>query len=232
MDNNIEIKNSKTKKAKKPRQPRQPKKSKEKKTKNKNKNTQNIKINISSSGSGGGGIPSIPASTITKTSIVPSPIQSFAQAERTGENVEVNNLLKRIENKQQSAINELSGVMNQFVIPAIIDRQQQLQLPPPQLSETPMQIKRIGRPSGSKNKPKVGTQAPNIPIVTQPPNNNNNTMFENVPAALSVFEKAINTLNTDKTNQPENETNQPENETKQPEVAVEMKKKGRPKKTN
>ncbi len=88
------------KKIKKPRKPRQ-KKSKDRKSKN--KNTQNIKINISSTGSGGGGTPSMPASTISKTSVVPLPIQAFAQAERTGENVQVDNLLKRLENQQQSA---------------------------------------------------------------------------------------------------------------------------------
>ena len=120
MDNNIEIKSSKTKKA------RKPKKVVDKKTKSKtkikingnkkekNKNTQSIKINISSSGglggSGGGGTPSIPI-----------PIQTFSRNERIGENVEVGNLLKRIENQQQSAINNLANVMNTSVIPAIMN---------------------------------------------------------------------------------------------------------------
>ena len=156
----------------------------------------------------------MPPSTITKTSVVPLPIQSFTQAERTGENVEVNNLLKRIENKQQSAINELSGVMNQFVIPAIMDRQQQLQLPPPQLSETPMQIKRMGRPSGSKNKPKARTQEPSPQdnsLINQPENTDNDTIYERVPAAKGAIEgnnipnqidEALN-INSDETKQPE-----------------------------
>jgi hypothetical protein len=120
MDNNIEIKSSKTKKA------RKPKKVVDKKTKSKtkikingnkkekNKNTQSIKINISSSGglggSGGGGTPSIPI-----------PIQTFNRNERIGENVEVGNLPKRIENQQQSAINNLANVMNTSVIPAIMN---------------------------------------------------------------------------------------------------------------
>ncbi|MEY3751755.1 MAG: hypothetical protein RLZZ354_296 [Pseudomonadota bacterium] len=157
------------KKIKKPRKPRQNKKSKDRKSKN--KNTQNIKINISSTGSGGGGTPSMPASTISKTSVVPLPIQAFSQAERTGENVQVDNLLKRLENQQQSAINELSGVMNTLVIPAITDRQQQLQLPQP--SSEPMPIKRMGRPQGSKNKPK-------IPIVQPSPDTTGNTFAQNI----------------------------------------------------
>ena len=111
MENNIEIKNSKTKKARKPRQPRQPKKVTEKKKKtnkvNKNKNTQSIKINISSSGglggSGGGGTPSIPI-----------PIQTFSRSERIGENVDVSNLLRRIENQQQSAFNNLMNQQTAF----------------------------------------------------------------------------------------------------------------------
>ena len=161
------------KKIKKPKKPRQAKKSKENKKdrKSKNKNTQNIKINISSTGSGGGGTPSMPASTISKTSVVPLPIQTFSQAERTGENVQVDNLLKRLENQQQSAINELSGVMNNLVIPAITDRQQQLQLPQP--SSEPMPIKRMGRPAGSKNKPK-------IPIVEPSPDTTGNTFAQNI----------------------------------------------------
>ena len=161
------------KKIKKSKNPRQPKKSKENKKdrKSKNKNTQNIKINISSTGSGGGGTPSMPASTISKTSVVPLPIQTFSQAERTGENVQVDNLLKRLENQQQSAINELSGVINNLVIPAITDRQQQLQLPQP--SSEPMPIKRMGRPAGSKNKPK-------IPIVEPSPDTTGNTFAQNI----------------------------------------------------
>jgi hypothetical protein len=174
------MENKKIKKSRKPRQ----KKSKDKKSKN--KNTQNIKINISSTGSGGGGTPSMPASTISKTSVVPLPIQAFSHAERTGENVQVDNLLKRLENQQQSAINELSGVMNTLVIPAITDRQQQLQLPQP--SETPMPIKRMGRPTGSKNKPKT-------PIVDPSPDTTSNTFaqninqFNNVPNEIDEAEK-------------------------------------------
>ena len=159
------------KKIKKPRKQRQPKNKNKKDRKSKNKNTQNIKINISSTGSGGGGTPSMPASTISKTSVVPLPIQAFTQAERTGENVQVDNLLKRLENQQQSAINELSGVMNKLVIPAITDRQQQLQLP--QSSSEPMPIKRTGRPAGSKNKPK-------IPIVDPQPDTTGNTFAQNI----------------------------------------------------
>ena len=102
MENNIEIKNSKTKKA------RKPKKVVDKKTqsktkikingnkKEKNKNTQNIKINISSSGglggSGGGGTPSIPI-----------PIQTFSRNERIGENVE--DLIKIMLNRKFYFIN-------------------------------------------------------------------------------------------------------------------------------
>ncbi len=92
------------KKIKKPRKPRQPKKVCEKKkasNKNKNKNTQSIKINISSSGGlgGSGGTPSIPI-----------PVQSFSRSEKIGENVDVSNLLRRIETQQQSAF---SNLMNQ-----------------------------------------------------------------------------------------------------------------------
>ena len=88
------------KKIKKPRKQRD----KKTKNKNKNKNTQSIKINISSSGglggSGGGGVPSS----------IPIPVQSFARSEKIGENVEVSNLLKRIENQQQ---NVFTNLMNQ-----------------------------------------------------------------------------------------------------------------------
>lgn len=122
MENKIEIKNSLKKKSKKA------KKVNEKKTKTKtkikikgdkkekNKNTQSIKINISSSGglggSGGGGVPNIPM-----------PIQTFSRSEKIGENVDVGNILKRIENQQQSAINNLANVMNTSVIPAIMQNQ-------------------------------------------------------------------------------------------------------------
>jgi hypothetical protein len=62
--------------------------------------------------------------------------------------------------------------MNNLVIPAITDRQRQLQLPS---SEIPMQIKttKIGRPTGSKNKPK-------IPIVNPAPDTTNNTLAQNI----------------------------------------------------
>ena len=83
---------------------KKPRKQRDKKTKNKNKNTQSIKINISSSGglggSGGGGVPSS----------IPIPVQSFVRSEKIGENVEVSNLLKRIENQQQ---NVFTNLMNQ-----------------------------------------------------------------------------------------------------------------------
>lgn len=165
------MENKKIKKSRKPR------KIKDKKKSSKNKNTQNIKINISSTGSGGGGTPSMPASTISKTSVVPLPIQAFTQAERTGENVEANNLLKRIENQQQSAINQLAGVMNQYVIPAIQDKPEPLPLP---ANRT-----KIGRPAGSKNKSK-GEQSQLLPggTLTNPPaDTTNNTLFENIEAA-------------------------------------------------
>jgi hypothetical protein len=125
MENIIEIKNSN-----KPKKTRKPKKVKDNKSKTKtkiklnntkkekNKNSQSIKINISSSGglggSGGGGTPSIPI-----------PIQTFSRNEKIGENVEVGNLLKRIENQQQSAINNLANVMNTSVIPAIMNSRNQ-----------------------------------------------------------------------------------------------------------
>jgi len=154
---------------KKIKKTRKPRKLKDKKKSSKNKNTQNIKINISSTGSGGGGTPSIPASTISKTSVVPLPIQAFSQAERTGENVEANNLLKRIENQQQSAINQLAGVMNQFVIPAIQDKPEPLPLPANRI--------KIGRPVGSKNKPKQNTANT---LLNPLPDTNNNSLFENI----------------------------------------------------
>ena len=94
------------KKIKKPRKPRQPKKvSEKKKASNKNKNTQSIKINISSSGGlgGSGGTPSIPI-----------PVQSFSRREKIGENVDVSNLLRRIENQQQSAFNNLMNQQTAF----------------------------------------------------------------------------------------------------------------------
>ena len=157
---------------KKIKKTRKPRKLKDKKKSSKNKNTQNIKINISSTGSGGGGTPSMPASTISKTSVVPLPIQAFSQAERTGENVESNNLLKRIENQQQSAINQLAGVMNQFVIPAIQDKPEPLPLP---ANRT-----RIGRPAGSKNKPKQNTSNT---LLNPPPDTTNNSLFDNIQAS-------------------------------------------------
>jgi hypothetical protein len=89
------------KKIKKPRKQRD-KKTKNK-NKNKNKNTQSIKINISSSGGLGGSGGGTPSS-------IPIPVQSFARSEKIGENVEVSNLLKRIENQQQ---NVFTNLMNQ-----------------------------------------------------------------------------------------------------------------------
>jgi hypothetical protein len=190
------------KKIKKPRKPRQPKKSKEykKDKKSKNKNTQNIKINISSTGSGGGGTPSMPASTISKTSVVPLPIQAFSQAERTGENVQVDNLLKRLENQQQSAINELSGVMNNLVIPAITDKQPSEQMPRP--------INRMsGRPKGSKNKPK-------IPIVEPSPDTTGNTFAQNINEFNNVPDQddAANVTNVPDNIEEAFETNTPSTE--------------------
>ena len=53
------------------------------------------------------------------------PIQTFSRNEKIGENVEVGSLLKRIENQQQSAINNLASIMNTSVIPAIMNSQKQ-----------------------------------------------------------------------------------------------------------
>ena len=192
---------------KKIKKTRKPRKLKDKKKSSKNKNTQNIKINISSTGSGGVGTPSMPASTISKTSVVPLPIQAFSQAERTGENVESNNLLKRIENQQQSAINQLAGVMNQFVIPSIQDKQEPLPLP---ANRT-----RIGRPAGSKNKPKQNTSNT---LLFPLPDTTNNSLVENVlesnpnisPEALGITENnnpdqldEAMTVNRDEQKEPE-----------------------------
>ncbi len=60
--------------------------------------------------------------------------------------------------------------MNNLVIPAITDRQQ-LQLP--QSSSEPMPIKRMGRPAGSKNKPKIP-----IPIVDPSLDTTSNTFAQ------------------------------------------------------
>ena len=94
---------------KKVKKTRKPKKVSDKKKKtnkmNKNKNTQSIKINISSSGGlGGSGGTSVPT--------IPTPVQSFSRSERIGENVDVSNLLRRIENQQQTAFNNLSSIVN------------------------------------------------------------------------------------------------------------------------
>ena len=82
------------KKMKKPRMIRM-RATKEKKEKDKNKIKQSVKINITTSGggSGGSGIPSIP-----------TPIYNSMQGQKTGENVETNNLLKQLIQKQQPII--------------------------------------------------------------------------------------------------------------------------------
>lgn len=90
------------KKIKKMKKPKKDTKSKVNKNKNKNKNIQSIKINISSSGglggSGGGGMPSN----------IPIPIQSFSRAANVGENVDVSNLLRRIENQSAAAFSNFN----------------------------------------------------------------------------------------------------------------------------
>jgi hypothetical protein len=83
---------------------------KEKKEKDKNKIKQSVKINITTSGggSGGSGIPSIP-----------TPIYNSMQGQKTGENIEIKNLLKQLDEKQQTSINNLVGFVNNSLIPSM-----------------------------------------------------------------------------------------------------------------
>lgn len=107
------------KKMKKPRikKDKKDKEKKDKKQKNVNKNKQSIKINISSSGSGaggsGGGGPMGPTN-------IPNQVLNSLQAQKTGENVEIKNLLKQLDEKQQSAINNFAGLVNNSLIPAMM----------------------------------------------------------------------------------------------------------------
>ncbi len=107
------------KKTKKPRikKDKKDKEKKDKKQKNVNKNKQSIKINISSSGSGaggsGGGGPMGPTN-------IPNQVLNSLQAQKTGENVEIKNLLKQLDEKQQSAINNFAGLVNNSLIPAMM----------------------------------------------------------------------------------------------------------------
>lgn len=66
---------------------------KEKKDKDKNKIKQSVKINITTSGGGGSGGSGIPS--------IPQPIYNSMQGQKTGENVETNNLLKQLIQKQE-----------------------------------------------------------------------------------------------------------------------------------
>ena len=111
------------KKTKKPRikKDKKDKEKKDKKQKNVNKNKQSIKINISSSGSGaggsGGGGPMGPTN-------IPNQVLNSLQAQKTGENVEIKNLLKQLDEKQQSAINNFAGLVNNSLIPAMMQNNQ------------------------------------------------------------------------------------------------------------
>lgn len=95
---------------KKIKKTRKPRKLKDKKKSSKNKKNiikQNVKINISTSGGSGGGGTSVPN--------IPTPIQSFARSEKTGENVNVSNLLNRIGNQQAQqarAFDNFSNIIN------------------------------------------------------------------------------------------------------------------------
>ena len=111
------------KKMKKPRikKDKKDKEKKDKKKKNVNKNKQSIKINISSSGSGaggsGGGGPMGPTN-------IPNQVLNSLQAQKTGEYVEIKNLLKQLDEKQQSAINNFAGLVNNSLIPAMMQNNQ------------------------------------------------------------------------------------------------------------
>ena len=100
------------------KKPKVNKDKKNKKQKNVNKNKQSIKINITSSGSGAGG---------SGGGGPPIPIQQFAQAQKTGENVEIKNLIKQLDEKQQSAINNFSGLVNNSLIPLILQNNTDMQ---------------------------------------------------------------------------------------------------------
>ena len=63
------------------------------KEKDKNKIKQSVKINITTSGGGGSGGSGIPS--------IPQPIYNSMQGQKTGENVETNNLLKQLLKSQQ-----------------------------------------------------------------------------------------------------------------------------------
>ena len=86
--------------------------------KNVNKNKQSIKINITSSGSGAGG---------SGGGGPPIPIQQFAQAQKTGESGEIKNLIKQLDDKQQSAINNFAGLVNNSLIPLILQNNTDMQ---------------------------------------------------------------------------------------------------------
>jgi len=66
---------------------------KEKKDKDKNKIKQSVKINITTSGGGGSGGSGIPS--------IPQPIYNSMQGQKTGENVETNNLIRQLIQTQQ-----------------------------------------------------------------------------------------------------------------------------------
>ncbi len=66
---------------------------KEKKEKDMNKIKQSVKINITTSGGGGSGGSGIPS--------IPQPIYNSMQGQKTGENVETNNLLKQLLKTQE-----------------------------------------------------------------------------------------------------------------------------------
>ena len=80
------------KKAKKQRMIRM-RATKEKKDKDKNKIKKSVKINITSSGGGGSGGSGIPS--------IPQPIYNSMQGQKTGENVETNNLIRQLIQTQQ-----------------------------------------------------------------------------------------------------------------------------------
>jgi len=81
---------------------------KEKKDKDKNKIKQSVKINITTSGGGGSGGSGIPS--------IPQPIYNSMQGQRTGENVETNNLLKQLLKTQQPVM-QATPIIQQPTIP-------------------------------------------------------------------------------------------------------------------